>query len=179
MKKNLLTVITFALVIVNLALTAVLAVAIVPEVKKVDSLVSKISDAIDLDLEAGTASDADSGTISMDQIAPYSVTGADGTSGMTINLKKGEDGQDHYAVISVVLSLNKKSDAYATYNTETLATYDNNLRSTITKIISSYTIDELENDQQAVLNEIKDELNKQFGSDDLIADVGFSSITLQ
>ena len=50
MKKNLLTIITFALVLVNIVLTSILTITIMPEVKKVNELVTRICDAIDLDL---------------------------------------------------------------------------------------------------------------------------------
>ncbi|MBO6214563.1 MAG: flagellar basal body-associated protein FliL, partial [Lachnospiraceae bacterium] len=86
MKKNLLTLITFALVVVNLVLTAIIAITIVPEVQKVNNLVTTVSNAIDLDLQA--AVDADSSeSISLADITPYEIPDT-----LTINLKTGSDG---------------------------------------------------------------------------------------
>ena len=53
MKKNLMTVIILALVLVNLVLTAMLAFAIIPQTKKSNQLIDKIASAIDLELEDG------------------------------------------------------------------------------------------------------------------------------
>ena len=52
MKKNLMTVIILALVLVNLVLTAILAFTIIPQTRKSNQLIDKIASAIDLELEA-------------------------------------------------------------------------------------------------------------------------------
>ena len=51
MKKNLMTVIILALVLVNLVLTAILAFTIIPQTRKSNQLIDKIASAIDLELE--------------------------------------------------------------------------------------------------------------------------------
>ena len=48
MKKNLMTVIILALVLVNLVLTAILAFTIIPQTRKSNQLIDKIASAIDL-----------------------------------------------------------------------------------------------------------------------------------
>ena len=53
MKKNLMTVIILALVLVNLVLTAILAFTIIPQTRKSNQLIDKIASAIDLELEDG------------------------------------------------------------------------------------------------------------------------------
>lgn len=55
MKKNLITVITLALVVVNLVLTVILTITILPETQKANELITKVCSAIDLDLESGSA----------------------------------------------------------------------------------------------------------------------------
>ena len=55
MKRSLLTLITLALVLVNLVLTAILAISILPEVKQANNLISKVSEAIDLDAQSASS----------------------------------------------------------------------------------------------------------------------------
>lgn len=172
MKKSLITLITFALVLVNLVLTAVMALRVVPEVNKVNNLVGKISEAIDLEISAGDEKTGGA-SVSIDNIEPYEIT-----DNLTINLRRGDDGEDHYAVLKVALSLNKKSEAYAAYNATTIGGYESVIRTEINNIVASYTIDEIRSDQQAVMDEIKARLNTLFGSD-LVAAVGFSTVNYQ
>lgn len=170
MKKSLLTLITFALVLVNLVLTAVMALTIVPEVKNVNGLIAKISESIDLDIQAGDEKTGGA-TFSIESIEPWSIT-----DNMTINLKPGEDGKDHFAIAKVTLSKNTKSDVYEQYGDLTL--YEDVIRGEINTIVSGYTVDELKSDTTSVLEEIKNRLNTIFKGD-LIADVTFSSINYQ
>lgn len=172
MKKNLLTLITFALVLVNLVLTAVMALQVVPEVNKVNTLISKISEAIDLDIASGNEH---SGGASYDvsQIAVYDIP-----DNITVNLKQGEDGQNHFAVMAITLSLNINSNKYTEYNADTLPQFVGVMKSEINNIVGSYTYEAMRGDQQGVLDEIKTSLNKVFGGD-LITSVGFSTINYQ
>ena len=50
MKKNLMTVLVLALVLVNLVLTAILTISILPETKKANELITQVCNAIDLEL---------------------------------------------------------------------------------------------------------------------------------
>lgn len=172
MKKNLLTVVTFALVLVNLVLTAVLAIAVVPETQKANALISKVADAIDLELESGNTTEDTQASVSLDQLDVYNIADS-----MTINLKKGEDGQSHFAMLSVSLSINKKSDSYKTYFPE-IATYESLIKTEINNVVSQYTMEEIQSNQQGVQDAIKKDLSKMFG-DDFIYAVGFSSATYQ
>ncbi len=170
MKKNLLTVITLALVLVNLVLTVILTITIVPETKQANELITKVCSAIDLDLESGSATS--NANISIDQI-----TTVDLTDTLTINLKKGEDGKDHYAMIAVTLSLNNASEDYETINTQ-VSEKEKLIASEINNIVSNYTLDEIRNNQESLQEEILKDLQKMFGSDCIVG-VGFSSIQYQ
>ena len=100
MKKNLITVITLALVVMNLVLTVILTITILPETKKANELITKVCSAIDLDLESGSAtSNAD---IPIDKIDVYDIEDQ-----QTINLKSSGDGKDHFAVITVSISIKR------------------------------------------------------------------------
>lgn len=170
MKKSLLTIITFALVLVNLVLTAVMALTIVPEVNNVNSLIGKISEAIDLDIASGDEKTGGAG-VSIDSIEPWAIEG-----NLTINLKRGADGEDHFAVLGVTISKNMKSEAYESYSD--LTQYEGVIKGEINSIVSSHTMEEMREDADGVRKEIKDRLNTLFASD-LIADVTFSSANYQ
>ena len=171
MKKNLLTIITFALVLVNIVLTSILTITIMPEVKKVNELVTRICDAIDLDLQAATGAESTE-NVSLENVESYNLPDS-----LTINLKPGADGATHYGVVSITLSINKKSESYETYGANiTGGMYDGIISDTVNATISKYTYEEITADQSAVQREIKNELNAKFGSN-LIVNVGFSKVT--
>ena len=179
MKKSLLTVITFVLVLINLALTGVITFVLVPYVSSANNLVSSVATAIDLDQKAGAATDGSGGASAYDieDIEVYDLSSGD-DKGMTINLKKGSDGKDHYAVLKISLSINTKSDGYKKYM-ETLDAKKSLITTEINNIVSQYTVDELRDNQQDVQNEILKKLQSMFGYDDFIVGVGFSSATYQ
>ena len=103
MKKNLMTVIILALVLVNLVLTAILAFTIIPQTRKSNQLIDKIASAIDLELEDGSSKDT--AAVPVEDIEVYDIEAS-----FTVNLSPSGDGKDHVAVFSIGLSLNTKSD---------------------------------------------------------------------
>ena len=109
MKNNLITVITLALVVMNLVLTVILTITIQPETKKANELITKVCSAIDLELESGDGSE--SASIPMDQVETYKIEDA-----MTINLKTGADGETHYVKLTASISMDSKNDGYADYD---------------------------------------------------------------
>lgn len=170
MKKNLITVITLALVVMNLVLTVILTITILPETKKANELITKVCSAIDLDLESGSAtSNAD---IPIDQIDVYNIEDQ-----QTINLKSSGDGKDHFAVITVSISMDKKNKDYKDLQPEVENKVEL-IKGEINNIVSQYTIDEIKNNQSAVQNEILKDLQKMFGSDFIVA-VGFPTAQYQ
>ena len=170
MKKNLITVITLALVVMNLVLTVILTITILPETKKANELITKVCSAIDLDLESGSAtSNAD---IPIDQIDVYDIEDQ-----QTINLKSSGDGKDHFAVITVSISMDKKNKDYKDLQPEVENKVEL-IKGEINNIVSQYTIDEIKNNQCAVQNEILKDLQKMFGSDFIVA-VGFPTAQYQ
>ncbi len=174
MKKSLLTVITFVLVLVNLALTGVLVFVLVPYVTSANKLVSSVATAIDLEQSGGSGSKGNS--VDMENIEAYEIAGTD-DKGLTINLKKGADNKDHYAVLKVTLSLDTQSDGYKKYY-DSLETKKSLITTEINSVVSQYTVDEIRANQQKVQDEILENLQSMFG-DGFIVDVGFSSATYQ
>ncbi|MCR4998835.1 MAG: flagellar basal body-associated FliL family protein [Lachnospiraceae bacterium] len=168
MKKNLLTIITFALVLVNIVLTAILTITIMPEVKKVNELITTICDAIDLDLQAATGAESTE-SVSLENIDVYAVADQ-----IMVNLKQGADGKSYVMVITMSLNINKNNANYETYGTN-MDTYAELIKSTVTKVVSKHTVEECKADQEALQREIKNELNAQFGNG-FIVSVGFSQV---
>ena len=159
MKKNLMSVLILALVLVNLILTGILTITILPQTKKSN----------DLELESGDGTE--SASIPMDQVETYKIEDA-----MTINLKTGADGETHYVKLTASISMDSKNDGYKTYG-EDMAERETILKDTINSVINTYTMDEFNADRQAVKDAILAELQKQFGSDFIIA-VNFSEVTV-
>lgn len=170
MKKNLITVITLALVVMNLVLTVILTITILPETKKANELITKVCSAIDLDLESGSATS--SANIPIDQIDVYDIEDQ-----QTINLKSSGDGKEHFAVITVSISMDKKNKDYKDLQPEVENKVEL-IKGEINNIVSQYTIDEIKNNQSAVQNEILKDLQKIFGSDFIVA-VGFPTAQYQ
>ena len=170
MKKNLITVITLALVVMNLVLTVILTITILPETKKANELITKVCSAIDLDLESGSATS--SANIPIDQIDVYDIEDQ-----QTINLKSSGDGKEHFAVITVSISMDKKNKDYKDLQPEVENKVEL-IKGEINNIVSQYTIDEIKNNQSAVQNEILKDLQKMFGSNFIVA-VGFPTAQYQ
>lgn len=170
MKKNLITVITLALVLVNLVLTVILTITIVPETKQANALITKVCSAIDLDLESGSATS--NANVPIEQIELYNITDS-----MTINLKDGEDGKKHYAIVDVSISMDTKHEDYKKLSPE-VTEKENLIKAEINRVISSYTMDEMQGNPDAVQKEILKNLQKLFASDFIVA-VGFSNVQYQ
>ena len=146
MKKNLITVITLALVVVNLVLTVILTITILPETQKANELITKVCSAIDLDLESGSATS--NANIPIDQIEVYNIDDE-----QTINLKQDGDGKDHFAIITVSISMDTKNSDYKDLQPQ-VEEKVNLIKGDINNIVSQYTIDEIKNNQSAVQDEI-------------------------
>ena len=151
MKKNLLTVIILALVLVNLILTAVLAFSVIPQTKKSNELIDQVCAAINIELEGGQ--NKDSSAVPIEEIAVYNIT-----DNFTVNLADNGDGKKHYAVFSVGLSVNKTSESYATYGGDEMTELTDKetiIRSDINTVVAKYTEEEFNADgQKAVKEEI-------------------------
>jgi len=171
MKRSLLTLITLALVLVNLVLTAILAISILPEVKQANNLISKVSEAIDLDAQSASSGGTN---ISLEDLETQNFTDP-----LTINLKPSDDGKEHYANIKISLSLNKKSENYSSYKSKLEEGNINSLvTGAVTKVVSQYTIDQLRNGQNAIQDACTEAMKSIFG-EGFVVGVVFASIQYQ
>lgn len=174
MKKNLMSVLILVLLLVNIAFTAVLTFSIVPATSNANKLIEEVAKAIHLELNSGKTTGANN--VAIENLVEYNVQ--EGET-MTINLKKGEDGGDHYCVVSVYLSLNKADDDYETYGSK-VSEYDSLIKNEVISVIGSYTKDEMNSSdtQRDAQEQILEGVQALFNSD-FICGVGFSSIICQ
>lgn len=171
MKKNIFSIVILALVIVNLVLTAIMMFSVVPASKKTNALVTKICTVLDLELEANAAETGDV-TIPIDQIATYDIADK-----FTVNLKKAEDGKDHFAVFSITLSMDTKNDGYKSYG-EKMSEKESLIKSEINEVVSGFTLEEAQSNRESLQEALRQRLTDMFDSDFIIK-VAFRDIVFQ
>lgn len=172
MKKNLISVGILALIIVNLVMTGIMMFSVINTNKKTAALVTDIAKAINLELSDGTTvEETEEKVLSIADIATYTI------ADMTIPLKKGEDGKDHYALLSVAFSMDMTNEDYALYGAD-VATKEDLLKGKINEAVANYTLDEAKNNPMAIQADILDKVQKLYNSE-FIFDVTFSSAMFQ
>ena len=112
MKKNLLSILILALLVVNLIMTGIMMFSVLNQSRKTAELIGKIAQAVDLELSAEEGEEEET-AVSMGDTAVYVLS-----EDLTIPLARGEDDKDHYFIVSVSLSMNMKDKDYKTYGTE-------------------------------------------------------------
>lgn len=172
MKKNLISVIILALLIVNIVLTAIMMFSVTGASKKTAALVDNISKALTLELSAGGGGEDAREAVSMADTETYSFA-----EQMTIPLKKSEgDDKDHYCIVSITLSINTKADGYKEYGSaENLATREGLIKDEINSVFANYTMEEARGKQEEIKKEIISRIQTMFDSE-FIYNVSFGDI---
>ncbi len=156
MKKNLLSVLILALLIVNIVMTAIMMFSVTGAMKSTSKLVGKIATVLDIELAIDQSNEA----VSIENVEPYTIGDT-----MTIPFKDGEDGKSHYLQASLIVYMNKKHDDYAKYGVATdLAAKEDMIKSEIISVINSHTIDEFKTDSEGIYAEITANLQKMYNS---------------
>lgn len=166
MKKNLMSVLIMALVFVNVILSAVIMITLVPATKQSNELVTKVCNAIDLELESGKVYNAN--TIPVDQLEIVKITGEEAG---TFNLKNTPGDKDmHYAVADVSISLNKQDDDYGTLQPQIEGKVDL-LKEIVSKTFMKYTYEEVitSDGQDEVREAMLEQMQDLFDSDFIVA----------
>ncbi len=175
MKKNLMSVLILALLAVNLVLTAITMISIVPSAKQCNALITEISTALDLELASGR--NANLSNVPIENLVPYSLPDS-----LTVNLRNSEDGSEHYAILSVVLSMDNTSEDYGTLGSADTGipagTYDSNIKSIVNDVVRTYTYEEIRNNPKSAQDDILEKLQGFFDTD-MIVDVGFPTLTCE
>ena len=174
MKKNLLSILILALLIVNIVLTSIMMFSVVGASKKTTQLVTDIASVLQLELDDAAGEEEE--MIPLSQTEVYNISEA-----MTIALQPGEDGNAHYCLVSVALSMNTKDKGYKDFGSaETMASYESLITSEITSVIGSYNVETLREPaaQEEAKAKILEGIQKRFESE-FIYNVSFSDIKFQ
>lgn len=174
MKKNLMSVLILALVIVDLVLTAIMMISIVPQTRKSNELIDKVCSAINLELQSGEVTDV--ATFPIEQRAVYNLENE-----FTINLKNSVDqsgkSSAHYAILDVSIYMDKENEDYAKYGKEDkISEYVKLIENEVITTVKEYTKEELTENTESVQKEITKRLQTLFDSEFIIG-VGFSKLT--
>ena len=145
MKKNMLSIIILALLLVNIVLTAVMMFNVTSTNKKVADLVGNIATVMNLELTP-PGQESPETQVSLKDTEVYAISGA-----MTMLLapETAADGstKQSYLVCNVSFSMNTKSKDYKTYGSaEAMAERQELLKDAVTTIVSRHTASDLQAD---------------------------------
>lgn len=172
MKKNLLSILILALLIVNIVLSAIMMFSVTSASKKTTELVTDIASV--LKLELGSVGSVEE--IPMSKTDVYNIE-----TPLQITLREGEDKTPHWCIVSVALSMNIKDKGYKKYgDAESMQSKEPLIASVVIDVIGSYTIEELRNSdtQEAAKKEILGHIQSMYDSQ-FIYKVSFSDIKFQ
>ena len=158
MKKNLMSVVILALLVVNLILTGIMMFSCVSANKKTAALVNDIASVLDLELTGGGSNTEEVAAVSVADTEIYNIADA-----MTVALRPSEDGKEHYCMCEVSFSMNKTDEDYETMS-PMVATQESKIRSIIIGVIGGYTKEEAQANQKAIENAILEQVQQMFGS---------------
>ena len=164
MKKNMISIIILALLVVNIAMSAIMMFTIIPANKKTIALVDQVAGAIKLDT-AGTSadgSDQSSGTPSLADTATGTIPDS-----QTFQLKNGEDGKDHYLVCNVAILMDTTHADYETYGADLIDSRQSLILNALSETIGQYTYEDAQalgqtGIQQACLERLQEVFNSKF-----------------
>lgn len=163
MKKNLLTMVILALLLVNIALTAVMMISVTSTNKKTAALIDNIATVMNLELTGGESEESGSATVTLADTEIYSIEDQ-----MTIPLKEytDENGKvvKSHMVCHFSLQVNKAHDDYKEMQ-PLIATNESVIKDKIRTIVASKTEEECKNDEEGLKAEILKAIQDLFGSD--------------
>ena len=176
MKRNLLSILILALLIVNLGMNGFLLFNVMSTNSKSAKLIGDISAAIELEKNGGVTApgsgpDFSAISVSMQDTGYYELAAI----GSNFKLKNGEDGGEYYVQTGIQLLINKKDKDYKQYNEETIATMQSTLYSIASEVISSYTISEAEADtsHSVIKNTMLQRFSQRLDGSQIIYDIDF------
>ncbi len=174
MKMNLMSVLIMALVFVNVVLSAVIMITLVPTAKQSNELITQVCTAIKLELESGKVYNAN--TVPLDQTDVVLITGEDV---QTFTLKRGADNEDHYVVTKVSAVLNKEDTDYAEKQPQ-IQGREALLQEIAINTFLKYTYEEIRTPegQEEIRSDMLEQMQELFDSDFIIA-INFSETNYQ
>lgn len=173
MKRNLISVIILAFSIINFILLAIIVFTVIPTNKKTNNLITSIASIIDLSVENKEGS-AGGEKVDLSNLYVYTLSKED-----TVTLKS-TDGETHYAVVQIAVSMNMKSKDYKKYDPADeagITSKESVIQSTVDGVLSKYSAEECQNNKEAITKECKEAVKKLFNSD-VVYDVSFSKYVI-
>lgn len=163
MKKNLLSVLILALLIVNIVLNVIMMVNVLSTNGKTADLVTSIATVLNLEYTGPGGGSANS--VPLSQTATYDFTK------VMIQLKhyKDADGRDAGAdmiIFDMSLAMDTKHDDYKTYGeAETMAQYEIQIKDAVESVVNQYSQADFENNYDQIKAEILTAIQRLFQSD--------------
>ena len=177
MKKNMMSVIIVALLVVNIVMTAIMMFTVIPANKKSIALVDQVASAIKLDTAGTSPEGVTTGNGRNVSLADTATATID--EQQTFQLKKGEDGKDHYLVCTVAILMDTTSDDYATYGADIIESRQSLILNALSETIGQYTYEDVQAlGQSGVQDSCLEKLQEIFGSD-FIYQVALSGYIVQ
>ena len=133
MKKNLLSVLILALLVVNVILTTIMMVNVTQTNKRTAELVGNIAAVLNLELDSMGSEES----VPMEQLEVFDLSAP-----MTIPLLSN-DGKSHYMVCNISFSLNNKGEGYKDFGGEKFSSYESLIKDAIEATVSKYTVEEI------------------------------------
>ena len=169
MKKNITAIIIMALVTVNVVLTGIIMFVMVPSLNKVNTLVTKVSNIIDLELENPKENN---GVVDMEDREDKSID-----QKIQITLKAAPtDTKPRYALIdSFTITLNKKTESYE----EVTKVFDSNktyIQDIITNVYAQYTFEQAQVSGNEIKAKILQKISEHFDGADCFLNIGFGNL---
>ena len=160
MRKNMLSILILALLIVNIVLTAIMMFSVTGTAKKTSALIDDISAAINLDLknQDATSTSAVVVDVPIEDIQVFAIPDE-----MTIRLAKGADGKEHYYLVAVSLSMNTKHADFKKLS-PSVTTQVDLIKGEIISAIESHTLEEVQESPDAIRMEILKRIQTLFDS---------------
>lgn len=156
MKKNMLSIIIMALLLVNIILTSVMMFSVTSTNKRVADLVGNIATVMNLELTAPGQEEVVE--VSLENTEVYAITGSM-TMPLASEVTEEGNSKQGYLICNVSLSMNKKHADYKTYGSaEAMASREELIKDAINTIVSKHTATELQAD--AGLEDLKAEILK-------------------
>ena len=183
MKKNILSMIILALLIVNIALTAVMMFNVTSTNKKVADLVGNIATVMNLELTPPGGAGEEKVEISPADTEVYTIAGSM-TLALTPETVVDSNGKSSvkqsYLICNVSLSVNTKHPDYKTYGSaEALAGREALIKDAISSVVSKHTLADLQADpsmeelKKEILQAVQDIYQSDFIYKVLVSDVKF------
>lgn len=168
MKKNILTIIVLAMATINVILSAVIIFVMVPTFNKTNTLITKVAQIVDLELESPENIQQ---IIEVSDIEPYDLPDK-----LTIRLRSNT-GSRNYAVLYASLSLYTKHERYTELQ-PFVAKNENLIEEYITEEFSKYTIEEVYDNKDQIKQNVLKRIHDLFNSD-FIINVSFGNFILE